>query len=501
MQTRIAIMTLCLLAGVGSAFAQNFSDALRYSYFQPLGTARFIATGSAMGPLGVDYSVISTNPAGLAWMRKSELMFTPGFSNSRQRATLNDPEINNREFLEKGSRFVFPNAGMVIATSGNYNWRTINFAFGVTRLADFNNQLFFRGNSQGTIVDRFVEQANSDIGLDPFEAGLAYDAQALIEDSDGTFFSDFELAPRAIIQREQQVERSGGITELSFGLAGNYRERVMWGLSVGIPIVNYQEEKAYREVDANGEVPFFDNLEFNENLNTSGVGANLKLGVIVRPTQALRLGFAVHTPTAYQFSDTFSTDMVYNYTFDNEARSGQATSPEGSFQYKLRTPWRFMGGAGLIIAKNGFLSGEVEFVDYGRSNFRYDDFPEDQALVNQNIEDNLGDAVNLRLGGEYTVGNFQPLRIGEEYAVKRLNLRAGINAQSNIELADDDGWALAYNAGAGIRGRTVYFDFAYRWQTQAFTYIPYRTVAAIAQPSVSVDGVNTMVVFTLGFRF
>ncbi|MEO0874492.1 MAG: hydrocarbon degradation protein, partial [Bacteroidota bacterium] len=52
--------------------AQNFSDALRYSNFDPIGTARFMGTGSALGPLGADFSVMSTNPAGLGWLRKSE---------------------------------------------------------------------------------------------------------------------------------------------------------------------------------------------------------------------------------------------------------------------------------------------------------------------------------------------------------------------------------------------------------------------------------------------
>lgn len=499
MQTRIAFSIVMLLGMLTGVSAQNFNDALRYSNFQPLGTARFIGAGSALGPLGADYSVMSTNPAGIAWLRRSEFSFTPGqYITSRKSSLVNGS--GNRDFTDRASRFTFPQAGLVIAGGGGYNFRTFNFGIGINRLADFNEDVFYRGNSSGSILDRFVEQANSSIGLDDFEAGLAFDAEALLQDNNGLYFSDFENAANAVIQREQQVERSGSITELSFGMGGNFRERVLWGLSVGIPIVKYTEEKTYSETDVNGEVPFFDNLSFTENLTTTGAGANLKLGVIVRANQGLRFSLAVHTPTAYQLSDTFSTAMVYNYTFKGSAEQGEATSPDGSFQYNLRTPWRFMGGVGRVFDRTGFLSAELEYVNYGNNAFGYDDFPEDEARVNGTITDNLGSAINLRVGGEYNVSDFPTLRIGEEYAIKNLALRGGITAQSNIEQTDEDGLGFTYSAGMGIRGRAVFLDLAYRLQGQGYTYVPYNTVVAPRQ-EVTVDGATHLATVTLGFRF
>ena len=52
-----------------------------------------------------------------------------------------------------------------------------------------------------------------------------------------------------MLQKEQTVKRRGGINELSLAFAGNYKERLMIGVSVGFPILNYTEEKLYNEAD------------------------------------------------------------------------------------------------------------------------------------------------------------------------------------------------------------------------------------------------------------
>ena len=50
-------------------------------------------------------------------------------------------------------------------------------------------------------------------------------------------------------------------------------------------------------------------------LRTKGTGVNLKAGAIYRPIDALRLGFAIHTPTFYglndQYSQNINSDIFY----------------------------------------------------------------------------------------------------------------------------------------------------------------------------------------------
>ena len=70
----IAISCTFLLS---ATFAQDETDALRYSQFFLGGTARSVAMGGAFGALGGDFTSLSLNPAGIGVYRSTELSFTP----------------------------------------------------------------------------------------------------------------------------------------------------------------------------------------------------------------------------------------------------------------------------------------------------------------------------------------------------------------------------------------------------------------------------------------
>ena len=88
MANRMLSLFVGLLFFTLSLPAQNSFDALRYSTFQVGGTARSIGAGGALGALGADFSVLSTNPAGLGWYRKGEFVLSPTFYNARTTSTL-----------------------------------------------------------------------------------------------------------------------------------------------------------------------------------------------------------------------------------------------------------------------------------------------------------------------------------------------------------------------------------------------------------------------------
>ena len=72
--------------------SQVVTDAVRYSLLDVGGTARSVGIGGAIGALGADFSVLSTNPAGAAAYRRSEFTFTPALDISSVDAllTVND---------------------------------------------------------------------------------------------------------------------------------------------------------------------------------------------------------------------------------------------------------------------------------------------------------------------------------------------------------------------------------------------------------------------------
>jgi hypothetical protein len=474
------IKILCSTALLLSATllsAQTFDDALRYSFLDPLGTARSVGAGGALGPLGADYSVINTNPAGLAWMRRSEFMITPGLIINTTESTLANG-TGNLPFSDAEAGFKLPNIGYVVASRG------VNFALGLNRIADFNQQFFYRGSSRGSIVNRWEEQANAFGIAEGTEAGIAFDAAA-VYDNNGFFISDFTNFSETPVMKEQLVQRSGSLNEFSIAFAGNSQDKLLWGVALGIPFLNYQEEKEYAEEDPNDEIDFFDNLTYRQNLSATGSGINLKVGVIYRMTQMIRLGASVHTPTYYQVDESFDNDLTYNFTDVEGPKQGFQQSPLGEFNYNLRSPWRFNAGAGAVFAKNGFVTGEVEYINYGSNRFIFDGFSEDEAVVNQEIEANLTDAVRLRLGAEYAQG--------------ALRLRAGLGTQQ-APLVGDDTWYNSISAGLGLRQDRYFLDFAYRRTGLQGTYSPFVTTE-VPQQFINNDTVAEVFLFTVGFKW
>ncbi len=486
------ILSFGLLLLFTVSYSQTVSDALRFSYQDGSGisTARSLGAGGAMGAFGTDFSVLSTNPAGLGWYRSSEFVLTPSLTSIHTESQLLESEDATIQSGRR-SRLGISNLGVVVATRPVASqWTTFNFGIGLNQLANFNQRFFYNGQSTGSIVNRFQELANGSESLDDFESGLAYDAEALYDfNNDGIYDSDVEIRPNALLYREQSVETSGSINELVFAFAGSYNDKLTVGATIGVPFLSYSVNKTYTEEDQGqdpgGNLPFFDGLTFTENVATTGIGVNLKAGLIYRPIQAVRLGVAFHTPTAYSLSDTYNNTLEYSYTDEDGSKTREATSPDGLFDYRFRTPWRVLGSLGVLLGKIGFLSGEVEWTDYTGAQFRYDGFSAEENEINNSISGQLKPAMNVRLGGEFV------------YEIFRLRAGFGLH-QSALE--GDDTMNESISAGFGIRENAFFLDLGYRYYLVQDTYTPYLTSEAPMQ-FVNNDTKYGRFLLSVGFRF
>lgn len=490
------LFLILFFAGINLA-AQFPADALRFSSFQVGGTARTVAIGGGIGALGADFSVISTNPAGVATFRRSEFTMTPSLFLNNTDATL-DNAINPVSESESRFNFNFNNLGLVFSRSPrNPNWTTSNVAIGVNRIANFNQNIRFSGSSTGSFIDFFQEQAGTLLAeeLSDFSTGLAFDVGALYQDPlEGTDFweTDVELNENALITKEQTINRRGSINELAFAMGWNYKERLMLGFTVGFPILSYTEDKIYREEDLNDEVPAFRSLQYDEMLTTSGAGVNLKVGAIFRLNQQVRLGAAIHTPTTFALTDDFETRLQHDFVADGNDGILESASPESQFDYSLTTPWRFIGSAGFIYKKLGFISAEVEYVNFGSASFNLTE--EDNSAGTVQFEEELNNdvarlyqsAINLRLGGEI--------------AYNIMRIRAGINLQG-APTAGVNSTDATYSLGLGLRQRSFFFDFAYRFADREEPYFPYTVSDVFPQNSVSTNAIRNSLLFTFGFKF
>ena len=439
----LSLFIFLFLAGLSSMHAQTAYDALRFSFYSdPGGTARTVGIGGGIGALGADFSTLSTNPAGLASFRRSEFTFSPEIYALNTKSLLIGKE-DNQLIPEDRNGLNISNVGFVIASRPSQSsWKTINFGIGLNRIASFSQTLYFSGTSPGSITDRFLEKAEGlDASeLDGFEEGLAWDVGAIFPDQTvpGVYFSDFFEGEE--VDKKQIVQTRGSISEMVFSLAANYEEKLQLGATVGVPFLSFTEDKTYSETDEENRNEIFNELQYQEYVRLNATGINLKLGMIYKPIHAIRIGAAVHTPTGFSFEDSYSTSMSYDYNLNGNNRY-EADSPEGFYEYRLRTPWRVIGSTGVIVKKKGFLTAEVEWADYGNAAFNFnqatntDDKDYERAL-NREISSNYESAFIARLGGEVALDIFR--------------IRAGYNF-INSPFAGESYSRNTWSAGFGVR--------------------------------------------------
>lgn len=498
---------LIFLGGVAlsNLQAQNAADALRYSNIQQYGgTARTLGSGGVMGALGGDFSALSTNPAGLATYRSNEMTYTASVFGSHTKS-----DFNNATYRQNYGKLASGNFGFAFVNKPKrrLEWSNTNFGIGFNRLADFGNDFYYEGSTTNpSIVSRFRDQANLE-GLNEFESKLADSTSAIYlkRQPSGQFayVSDFDALTTEPIFRKQKVETRGKVSEMVISFAGNYKEKIQLGATLGIPFLHYSESRSYEEIDNANKIRYFDQLQFNEKFVTEGVGINLKVGVIAKPVKWLRIGLAAHSPTIYTLNDKFSTTFNYQYT-DSLRYDQTVSSPDGNYGYRLATPFKAIGSFGFVFSKRvnpldndahrvigGFLGAEVEYADFGMA--RFDLFGAENAnyenTLNNTIANTYNQALNVRFGGELSYDIFR--------------IRAGYGYSQAVTERFSTTTVPFYSAGVGIRNKHFFMDLGWRGTTANETFTPYRLVVDEPEKEMRVNNKYTVNRFllTFGFKF
>lgn len=430
---------LCMFRG----YSQNDIDAMRYSQLTFGGTARFNSMAGSMGALGGDISTLSFNPAGIGVFRKSELSLSPSVFFQSTSSTYRDVNaIDNR------LNFNFGNIGLVATfklRDTSSGWRSLNFGFGYNRTNNFYNRISTIGNNTtGSLLDTYVYDANGQkpSTFDQFSTDLAYQAYLINPlTTDTTRFN--HVITHYGEQQNKSVESKGsmGETDLSFG--GNFRDVLFIGATVGIVNARYIEEYAYNETDEKDTIKGFKSFTLKQFLDSKGNGINFKIGVIVKATDWLRLGGAVHTPTRISMNDVYNNSMYSNL----ENKTYTVESPDGNFNYSITTPFRAMGSIAFVINKIGLLNAEYEYVNY--RNARLSSTPNVFTNVNKYIRDQYVSAGNIRVGGEV---RFDPIAFRLGYALYGSPFKSGLNKEAGRS---------SYTAGIGYRKNAFFMDFAF----------------------------------------
>lgn len=481
--------------------AQNYQDILRESQFIYGGTAKTMSMGGAVGALGGDFSAIAVNPAASGVYMSSEFSISPSFS-----SISTNSRFTGSKYDESAYKLGMGSAGMNLVFKSGLDEGLASFSFfvGYNRLNQYNQSFNTRGTSNSSMVDYFlgnISSSTTPADLDPYWEALPYDAY-LIDKVNGNYVG---YVPKTVEHRED-VSITGNSGEWTFGIGGNVSHMFYFGASLNFVRSVYEVNKTHAEYNATNDPADPGNdlnyFNFNSYYHSESNGVNVKFGAIVRPTDYLRLGLSIHTPTFYKTNvDLYNTMSVYYNQAINGSTSynvvptdGQNYLPDASFSNKQTTPWRYIGSVALVSPTLGLLSVDYERVDYASNKIKESgDFNYEDG-VNSQISSNLKAANNIRIGAECKVFNPITLRAGYAYYDSPYS-SSDVNKNSTTHII---------SGGIGYYKESFFIDFAYSARLNKSRYYMYSVDTS--QGFASLEPIHNDVyagqfMATVGFRF
>lgn len=547
------IVTAAIAAALPiAAAAQTALDAYSLSQGDLRGTARFMSMGGAFTALGGDISTLHQNPAGIGIYRSSDISATLDITMEGSKVGAdkwNNTSVNCNNFgyigaISLGSQSVMP----------YFNW-----GFSYSRVASFDRR--YRGSlgNIGTSYTNFVADYTTADGFTPAQLGaysqdynpyldsaapwssiLMYNTYGINPTSPGQAdYTGLWEYGKSTGSAEFQIEEKGHIDEYSINFGGNIQNVVYWGVGIGINDMEWHQDAYYGEAIDNAIVPSSDGKATAQGTASYGLtnwkhiygtGFNFKFGLIAKPVNELRIGFAIHTPTYYNL--TYEGGAAAGYTYESPSYpTGTLITSDGLrdysnytdygyldiFDWKLRTPWRMMFGAAGVIGTKGLISAEYEYRPYDAMRVK-DRNGHEYGDVTGDIKTYYQASHIFRLGAEYRVSNNVSLRAGYSYESSPVTeeTMAGNNpfytsgpedteTQPSISLDHSTQYATC---GIGYHYKHFYADAAYVHRYRRTKYQAYTNYVEngeghsyVTAPSALLTQNTNSIVLTIGFRF
>jgi hypothetical protein len=511
------ILALAVILNCSFVIAQTEFDALKLIQPDINGTARYMSMAGAFGALGGDASAIKDNPAGLGVYRTSEVSGTLNIaiqnSSSIWNTTSGKDNLSHLNFTNFSYIKTIPTFNSL---NSNYGLLSSNWSFSYNRLKSFNrNSTIKSGSSASSVTDYMAYFTGSILGADlsttngdpynnmniPWISELAYQGYLINETAPGNAnaWSSF-LNPGEMVTPTYTLHETGYMDEYSIGWAGNFSNMFYLGTTLNLQSIDYTAQSRYSEEFGGGGRMALDNT-----VSTSGTGFNLNIGAIIRPTDMLRLGVSVHTPTIYSMTDNNYSNLDY---YIDQTTHGNTSTPTGESNYKLNNPWKFNASAALVIGQKGLISAEYDYSMNTHALF-YNEDGNAQSFVDENagIKDMLKDVQTIKIGGEYRLTDNISLRAGYAFMSGGTNnSQADKLMRYNTTRTDTE--YFQHNrtdyitAGFGYREANWFIDFAYMNKVLDENFYPYNSNSlTIAVNPASVKTTNNNFAVTLGFKF
>lgn len=457
-----------LTISASSLHAQDFTDALRYSQTNQLGTARFRALSGAMGALGGDLSAISINPASSSIFNNNQISVTLSNSNNKNNSnyfgTKNSESSNAFDLNQAGGVFVFEK------NEEKKQWNKFALSINYENQNNFDNSLYFSGINPTNSIDKyFLYYANRNGGVSAYALDnyyydeLTYDEQqawlgyqSYIIDTDATYNENNNRLYTSLVPsggnyyQEKSIQTTGYNGKLTFNASAQYSDWLSIGLNLNSHFSDFKRSSYFFERNDNNNTTsdLVKRAYFNNDLHSTGSGFSFQVGAIFKVTKILRLAAAYESPTWYEFTDELTQNAKAVSGSTNGELPTDYADPNITIiydPYNLKTPGKITLSGALVFAKVGLLSVDYSLKDYGNTEFKP-------------IRDY--DGLNKALHNE--LANSKELRIGAEHKIHQWSLRAGYRFEESPykdkKIMDD---LKGYSIGVGYDFGRTKLDFAY----------------------------------------
>lgn len=547
MKKHSRLILLSLMAGAPTiVMAQSAIDAYNLMQNNLNGTARFQAMAGAFTALGGDLSTLNQNPAGIGIYRSNEI----GLSF--------DVDMQSAAATSMGSKITTDHTHTDLTNIGYVGSMALDsevmpyFSWGVSynRVASFTRRYKgFTPSIKTSLSNYIADFSNGYSPSDLFETSsytpyfnstadwmsiLAYNSYIISNTGGNNYTGMFGNGSSGAAEFE--VRDKGYLDEYSIDFGGNIQNTLYWGIGIGITDLSYTRDTRYAESIDNAIIPNASasgtargtaDWDLYNSKAISGTGFNFKFGLIYKPINEIRLGAAIHTPTWYRLTQSYAANIRYDlagsdYAFSTNSYDhgiGLEVNPDhpynytpvADFDWRLRSPWRFMLGAAGVIGNRGIISIDYERVMYPAMSISTPDafgsFSSNDAL-NGDVKDYFQSANIIRIGGEFRALPWLSLRAG--YSYETSNVNSGFydgNMGYDVATSGTD-TSYAFNkttqyitAGAGLRYKAFSFDIAYVHRTLESKYNAFTNFDTFVAPGAKLVNNDNKLVFSLGYRF
>ncbi len=450
MKLKIIIFTVAIVATVLSTFAQNYqSDALRFSGANNSATARFNALGGSQTSIGGDLTSLYGNPAGLGMFTKSEFSFTPSYNiNNNETSFLNTKTTQNSNHVNLNNIGIVFNNPVAKTNNLTSGLLAFNFGVGYQKTNFFRNEINYDGGTTfgNGLGDYFSEVSNFEENRNTTYTNAPTAAfNGFLTDTSSLTLDYYKPSTSNEVDQLLQSVSKGNQSNVDFSMGLNISNTLYLGATLGLASINYRSNNFLNEKGTARRSALNRNYNYSANFSnsfdTQGSGVNFKIGAILKPIYEFRIGLSLETPTWYAVTDNFSEELSLRDIRNNN----QIEKDSYLTDYRLSTPLKLNGGLSYFIGKNGFLTANINFIDYSGIRFRTNSVST-ETNTNAAITNQYKEAFNYSVGAEF--------KLIDNFMIRGGYSNIG-NPYKKISFKSEN-----YSGGLGYRFGSYYIDGA-----------------------------------------